>query len=141
MRKNACLEVYSFYLRTGVMKETIVIISEEVYGKLPAKEKKEFYHFERYNRMYERETGGDGDWVGDDAFDNLDDLCKFAGEKNADDIDSLDVYTCCYKVFDDEEDKEYFEDFANGLKGTQLKIKKANPGWYKNNIYDPDYTG
>ena len=123
------------------MKETIVIIGKEVYKKLPAKEKKEFYHFERYKRMYERETGKDGDWVGDDVFDNLDDLCKFSGVEDADDIDFLDVYTCCYKVFDDEEDKEYFEDFAKGLKGTQLKIKKANQGWYKNNIYDPDYIG
>ena len=59
--------------------------------------------------MYERETGKDGDWVGDDAFDNLDDLCKFSGVEDADDIDLFDVYTCCYKVFDDEEDKEYFE--------------------------------
>ena len=66
--------------------------------------------------MYERETGKDGDWVGDDAFDNLDDLCKFSGVKDADDIDFLDVYTYRYKVFDDEEDKEYFEDFAKGLK-------------------------
>ena len=69
------------------MKETIVIIGKEVYKKLPAKEKKEFYHFERYKRMYERETGKDGDWVGDDAFDNLDDLCKFSGVEDADDID------------------------------------------------------
>ena len=46
------------------MKETIVIIGKEVYKKLPAKEKKEFYHFERYKRMYERETGKNGDWVG-----------------------------------------------------------------------------
>ena len=91
--------------------------------------------------MYERETGKDGDWVGDDVFDNLDDLCKFSGVEDADDIDFLDVYTYRYKVFDDEEDKEYFEDLAKGLKGAQLKIKKANQGWYKNNIYDPDYIG
>ena len=54
-------------------------------------------------------------------------------------VDLLEIANS--KVFDDEEDKEYFEDFAKGLKGTQLKIKKANQGWYKNNIYDPDYTG
>ena len=41
--------------------------------------------------MYERETGIDGDWVGDDAFDNLDDLCKFSGAEDADDIDFLDA--------------------------------------------------
>ncbi len=96
MMQNTCLEMYHFYLRRGVVKETILIIGKEVYKKLPAKEKKEFYHFERYKRMYERETGQDGDWVGDDAFDNLDDLCKFSGVEDADDIDLLDVYTCCY---------------------------------------------
>ena len=118
------------------MYETIVIIGEDVFEELPEKEKKEFHHYERYKKLYERETDEDGEWIGDACFDTWSDLTDFAGVEQPDDIDLMDVYTCCYKVFDDEEDTEYFEDLAKkaGVQGKQLKIKKANQGWYKENL-------
>ena len=120
------------------MQETILIIGDAVYEKLTEKEQKEFFHYERYKYMYDRDTDGDGDWIGDSAFDNGDDLCKFAGIETLDDIDILDVYTCCYKFFDEQDDLGYFQDLAKDVKGIQVKIKLKNQGWYKRNIHDPD---
>ena len=127
------------------MQETIVIIGWHIYDELTEKEKEEFRMYERYKYLYEREyvaydeatnTETDVEWEGDDCFDDMQDLLKFGGFTEIEDWDIMDVYTCCYKVFDDEEDKEYFEDLAKkaGVEGTELKIKKMRQGWYKREI-------
>ena len=122
--------------------ETIVIIGSDVYEKLPEKEKDEFDEYARYKRMNEleymecnSETNEENyiEWEGDDCFDDMEELMEFCGEEHIGEIFQF-VYTCCYKVFDEEEDKEYFEDLTKGVKGTQLKIIKRKQGWYKDNF-------
>ena len=127
------------------MRETIVIIGWHIYDELTEKEKEEFKMYERYKYLYEREyvaydeatnTETEVEWEGDDCFDDMEDLLKFGGFTEMEDWDVMDVYTCCFKVFDDEEDKEYFEGLAKkaGVEGTELKIKKMKQGWYKREI-------
>ena len=113
--------------------ETVLVISGDVFEKLPEKEQKDFYHYKRYQNM-------SNDWDGDNVFWGAEDLCSFSGVKQVGDIDFLDVYTNVYKSWDDGTDLKYFDDIASNInvKGFHVKRKQRLGGWYKENIYDSD---
>ena len=122
-------------------KETILIIGEDVFNKLSEKEKEEFHYWNLYRRMHEEqyldcnpETNEEVqvDWEGDNCFEDIDELIEFSGEENIGEI-CIDVYTSCFKVFDEEEDLEYFQDLAKDVKGKQVKLLSKPYGWYEKN--------
>ena len=123
-------------MRAGVVKETILVIGEDIEFNLPEEERKKFKHWERYKRMYERDyyndDEGDVEWEGDAVFKDIDDLKEFCGE---DDLAALgnDVSTRKYDVLT-EEDKKFFEGLAEKEQGNQMKIMYKDKGWYEKNI-------